>query len=110
MMCLISVYVLSEVFPIIKSGKGPQNMTILEGHDALLNCMVDGQPPPSTFWLFQNKDISTNHTVFPNGSLKLDSVQNTAKYEGLYSCFAKNKAGESRKSNATLTVHGKFDF
>ena len=96
------------VIPIIK--KGPKDIVKLAGEDVVFDCIVDGKPVPSTFWLFQNGNISTNHTISGNGSLELYKVQNTDAYEGSYSCYAENKAGKSENSNASLTVHGKLDF
>ncbi|XP_028394789.1 hemicentin-1-like [Dendronephthya gigantea] len=91
-------------YPIILTP--PSNKTSLQDRNVRFDCEVDGRPFPQTSWLFKNQTVSTNHSTFlSNGSLLLYSVQNNAEYEGSYSCFAKNEAGSSEKSNAFLTVH-----
>lgn len=68
---------------------------------------MDGRPRPRILWFFRNQPI--NHTrVLSNGSLLLSSVKNNDLYEGRYSCFAENSAGQSRMSIGYLTVDGKF--
>jgi hypothetical protein len=94
------------VYPVVLTG--PRNPTVLKGEDVRFDCKVDGRPNPSTSWLFKNQNISTNHSVLSNGSLLLYSVYNNDSYEGEYSCYAENEAGQSEKSNGYLTVHGKF--
>jgi hypothetical protein len=94
------------VYPIVLTE--PTHQTVLQNHSVRFDCEVDGRPKPSTSWLFKNQSVSTRHSVMSNGSLLLYSVQNNDLYEGEYSCFAENEAGQSERSGRNLTVHGKF--
>jgi hypothetical protein len=103
---IILINYFNIVYPAVLTG--PKNQTVLQGENVRFDCEVDGRPNPSTSWLFKNQNISTNHSVLSNDSLLLYSVQNNDLWEGEYSCYAENEAGQSEKSKGYLTVHGKF--
>ena len=95
------------VYPIVLSAQ--RNKTVLEGKNVSFDCKVDGRPRPKTLWLWKNQTINQpGARELSNGSLLLPSVENNELYEGRYSCFAENAAGESGRSVRYLTVHGKF--
>ena len=80
------------------------SMTAIEGHDTLLNCAGEGNPPPTITWLFGIEELLG---VLPNGSILLPSVQISS--EGNYTCRATNLLG-STEASLSLIIEGKLQF
>lgn len=70
----------------------PDNMTVYQGHTAVLHCQATGDPEPYIHWMVKDKtlDISRNRRFqkMPNGSLVITDV--TADDTGKYTCMAGN--------------------
>ena len=108
----------------------PNNITVVNGSEAMLNCTVVGDPLPSISWFVVNGvnisllfsiDLMTpfdrqgriNDTVITNTILNSTSIYSsirlmeTASFiAGDYACRASNSLGNINRT-ATLTVHGK---
>lgn len=39
---------------------GPQNLTVLDGKDATLNCRAVGAPTPNVTWIYNGKHLALN--------------------------------------------------
>ncbi|XP_078313477.1 inactive tyrosine-protein kinase 7-like isoform X2 [Crassostrea virginica] len=87
----------------------PKNMTIYEGHPAMLHCVAIGDPKPEINWdknYFQ--DINTSRVkLFSNGTLLISKVY--MEDQGRYGCVASNVAGKIR-IEAFLSVSTSIDF
>lgn len=75
----------------------------------MLQCHVDGSPPPSVTW---NKDgqplaESVRRRVLSSGSLQLAFIQSGDS--GRYTCTAANPAG-TVSLEMSLTVQGRFQW
>ena len=78
---------------------------MLEGQNVTFNCKVSGIPEPLTKWNFSGGSLP-EHRI-DNGTLTLYKVENTAEFEGRYTCTASNRAGLSF-TNVSLVVDGEF--
>ncbi|XP_048761303.2 protein sidekick-2-like isoform X2 [Ostrea edulis] len=67
-----------------------QNITI--------HCQGQGTPAPTMLWYFNSQLLQSSHklTVFPNGTLSITFLDMTES--GVYMCFARNEAGETKKA------------
>lgn len=83
---------------------GPQNLTVLDGKDATLNCNAVAAPKPNTTWYYNDTipvEIAGRVQVLPNGDLVIAAVKpNDA---GKYTCIRANEAG-SVNGSGFLTV------
>ena len=108
----------------------PDNITVVNGSEAILNCTVVGEPLPSISWfvvsgvnlslLFSiglmtpfDQQRRINDIVITNTTLNSTSIYSsmrlmeTASFiAGDYACSASNSLGNISRT-ATLTVHGK---
>ncbi|XP_062589109.1 inactive tyrosine-protein kinase 7-like [Saccostrea cucullata] len=87
----------------------PKNMTIYEGHPAMMHCVAIGDPKPEIHWdknYFQDID-SKRITLFPNGTLFFSKVY--MEDQGRYGCKASNVAGKVR-IEAFLTVSTSIEY
>ncbi|XP_072421818.1 hemicentin-1-like isoform X1 [Chiloscyllium punctatum] len=76
---------------------GVENLVIVVGKSAILECTATGIPTPSISWL-KNSQLLTE----TSGRLKIEKV--TQQDEGIYSCIATNGAGESQQ-DTRVTVY-----
>ncbi|XP_078319648.1 protein sidekick-like isoform X2 [Crassostrea virginica] len=67
-----------------------QNITI--------HCQGQGTPTPTMLWYFNSQILQSNQkvTVSPNGTLTITFLDMTES--GVYMCFARNDAGETKKA------------
>ncbi|XP_061168000.1 protein sidekick-2-like [Saccostrea echinata] len=67
-----------------------QNITI--------HCQGQGTPDPTVLWYFNSQLLRSTQklTVFPNGTLSITFLDMTDS--GVYMCFARNEAGETKKA------------
>nr|XP_022318503.1 protein sidekick-like isoform X2 [Crassostrea virginica] len=67
-----------------------QNITI--------HCQGQGTPTPTMLWFFNSQIIQSTQkvTVSPNGTLTITFLDMTES--GVYMCFARNEAGETKKA------------
>ncbi|KAL3268776.1 hypothetical protein HHI36_007876 [Cryptolaemus montrouzieri] len=82
----------------------PQNVTILDGKDANLNCRAVGAPTPNITWLYNNNNVmepSSRVQILESGDLLIVAVKETDA--GSYTCIRSNEAG-SVKGSAHLSV------
>ena len=108
----------------------PNNITVINGSEAVLNCTVVGDPLPSISWfVVDGVNISLlfsvglmtpfdqqgriNDTVITNTILNSTSIHSSVRLmetasfiAGDYACRASNSLGNISRI-ATLTVHGK---
>uniref|UniRef100_A0A8C2ZWU4 Hemicentin-1 n=1 Tax=Cyclopterus lumpus TaxID=8103 RepID=A0A8C2ZWU4_CYCLU len=77
----------------------PMKMSVIEGVDAILPCVVHGVPPPTVSWAKERQLISPfspRHTQLPSGSMKI--LETRRSDSGLYVCVALNIAGNLTQS------------
>ncbi|XP_045475699.1 protein sidekick [Harmonia axyridis] len=82
----------------------PQNVTVLDGKDANLNCRAVGAPTPNITWIFDENDViepSSRVQILESGDLLIVSVKETDA--GHYTCIRSNEAG-TVKGSAYLSV------
>ena len=108
----------------------PSNTTVINGSEAMLNCMVVGDPLPSISWLVvsgvnislllsiglmtpfdqQGRIIDTliTNTILNSTSIysSVRLMETPSFIAGDYACRASNSLGNINRT-ATLTVHGK---
>ena len=80
-----------------------ENVTVLEGNDALLRCDVEGNPAPQVTWFAPNGAVVQNQTSGTN--LTLQDVSRAS--HGTYNCTVKNYLG-SDSGTVHLDVQCKF--
>ncbi|XP_046680839.1 protein sidekick isoform X3 [Homalodisca vitripennis] len=73
----------------------PQNVTVLDGKDAIISCRVAGAPTPNITWIYQDSepvDLSGRLQVLESGDLLVAAVRESDA--GKYSCVRANEAGQ----------------
>ncbi|CAH1399529.1 unnamed protein product [Nezara viridula] len=80
--------------PIVEIG--PANQTLPRHSVAILPCQVRGQHVTSWSKDGSTLKITHRHSVFTNGTLQIDDLENTDS--GVYTCTAKSDSGESYAS------------
>ena len=78
---------------------------LVEGQNVTFNCKVNGIPEPLIKWNFSGGSLP-EHRI-DSGTLTLYKVENTAEFEGRYTCTASNRAGLSF-TDVSLVVDGEF--
>lgn len=70
----------------------PDNMTVYQGHTAVLHCQATGDPEPYIHWMVKDKTLDMNQNrrfqKLSNGSLLISRV--SADDTGKYTCMAGN--------------------
>lgn len=56
---------LSAVPPRIRPSGAPQELSVLEGQEARLDCEADGQPPPDVAWLKDGRPLGEDSGAPP---------------------------------------------
>ncbi|XP_033111498.1 myopalladin-like, partial [Anneissia japonica] len=88
----------------------PQDLIVVEGKVARFNCKVTGRPPPDFEWLLNGQPVrlDRNHQVIINeGGINSLVIYYTAPADaGVYTCTAKNRAGQNQFS-VNLNVEAK---
>ena len=69
-------------------------------------CNANGVPRPAISWRFNGGPLPPLSRANTSGMLSLFLVNNTAEYEGNYTCTAASRAGVDN-ATAKLTVDGK---
>lgn len=73
--------------------RGPTDTLTDEGERLELDCIANGFPKPTTYWLINGVDTRLDSTIRTDGSrLIIDSLQK--KHAGIVQCFARNEEGE----------------
>lgn len=85
----------------------PEDVGVLEGGTAILECAPPkGSPPPTTFWkrngIILELEKLERFSLEGEGTLIIDKVQ--ASDEGEYQCVAKNVAGIKASAKAQLSL------
>lgn len=74
--------------------------TVIFGNNVTIDCHVTGIPPPDIIWLLNDRLIQNNNIVQKGNRLHL--YETSLKEEGVFTCIAKNRAGED---NAHTNVY-----
>ncbi|XP_055385446.1 twitchin isoform X34 [Condylostylus longicornis] len=83
-----------------------QDVTILDGEQLLLSCIVKGDPEPQITWHKNGKAISSSEVVdlkYKNGIATLTIHEVFPEDEGVYTCTATNSMG-SIETKSKLTI------
>ena len=89
--------------------KGPNDTEILQGQNAILDCVARGHPTPKVVWAMGgngDKPIppDSRFVIMPGGSLLIQNAK--MKDAGIYQCIAINGAG-SDSAGAIIRVKGR---
>ncbi|KAF9816679.1 hypothetical protein SFRURICE_018559 [Spodoptera frugiperda] len=88
-------YVYRDVYINVQSippeiTEGPENLTRVDGSEAVLKCRVFGAPKPIVKWMKDDVDVTGGkYNITPDGDLVIRDVSYTDV--GTYQCYAKNK-------------------
>uniref|UniRef100_A0A672SVC9 Inactive tyrosine-protein kinase 7-like n=1 Tax=Sinocyclocheilus grahami TaxID=75366 RepID=A0A672SVC9_SINGR len=83
----------------------PENMTVYQGHTAVLHCQATGDPPPFIQWKKKDKFLEADKSRFqkmPNGSLVVHDV--STEDTGSYTCIAGNSCNIAHTSAELYVV------
>ncbi|XP_068626335.1 neuroglian isoform X1 [Battus philenor] len=100
-------YVYKDVYINVQSippeiKEGPENLTKVDGSEAVLKCRVFGAPKPIVKWMRDDVDVTGGkYNITSEGDLVIRDVSYTDV--GTYECYAKNKFGE-KSAYGSLTV------
>ncbi|XP_012942941.1 hemicentin-1 [Aplysia californica] len=88
--------------------EGPEEVTVLYGQSAILECESGGDPPPTVLWkkdgvILDTDNPEAGYYLSLRGSLTIDAA--VLRDAGSYSCSATNPAGVVSRE-ISLTVHG----
>ncbi|KAL4704425.1 hypothetical protein ACJJTC_000424 [Scirpophaga incertulas] len=73
--------------------EGPENLTKVDGSEAVMRCRVFGAPRPIVKWMKDDVDLTGGkYNITPEGDLVIRDVSFTDV--GTYQCYASNKFGE----------------
>nr|XP_018910641.1 PREDICTED: protein sidekick isoform X1 [Bemisia tabaci] len=78
----------------------PQNITVLDGKDAVLTCRVAGAPIPNTTWIYEDHqpvDSNGRFQILEQGDLLIAAVRE--QDSGKYTCLRANEAGKVEASS-----------
>ena len=75
----------------------PEQITLPQGREGRLLCLVEGQPPPKVEWSKVGEELRNNRNIYVQGTtLILTNVKVSDR--GVYVCTAENAGGASRAS------------
>nr|XP_034837376.1 neuroglian isoform X3 [Maniola hyperantus] len=100
-------YVYKDVYINVQSippeiKEGPENLTKVDGSEAVLKCRVFGAPKPIVQWMRDDIEVTGGkYNITTEGDLVIRDVSYTDV--GTYQCYAKNKFGE-KSAFGSLTV------
>ncbi|XP_055684947.1 protein sidekick isoform X2 [Lutzomyia longipalpis] len=78
--------------PILE--QAPENVTVLDGKDATIQCRAVGAPTPNITWIYNESqpiEVSGRVQVLDSGDLLISNVRESDA--GLYTCSRSNEAG-----------------
>ncbi|XP_059140077.1 tyrosine-protein phosphatase Lar-like [Physella acuta] len=82
----------------------PINTKVVKGNFLHLSCFVEAKPPPTTFWLFQGRNITpSNRIAIVNQDQELLIAEVGKEWEGQFTCVTSNKYG-SISAGSFVTV------
>ncbi|CAG2162952.1 unnamed protein product, partial [Oppiella nova] len=83
-----------------------RNITVVASEPLIVRCPVGGYPLESITWERAGHHLPYNHRqkVHDNGTLEVYHIER-ATDEGLYTCVAKNKKGQTAQSTVYVRVH-----
>ena len=87
--------------------KRPVDRVVAEGQNVTFPCEANGVPVPVIKWNFSGGALARHR--LEEGTLTLYKVENTAEFEGNYTCIASSSAGTTA-TNITLIVDSEFVF
>ncbi|CAH0765981.1 unnamed protein product [Diatraea saccharalis] len=100
-------YVYKDIYINVQSippeiKEGPENLTKVDGSEAVMKCRVFGAPKPIVRWMRDDVDLTGGkYNITAEGDLVIRDVSFTDM--GAYQCYAKNKFGE-KSAYGSLTV------
>lgn len=80
-----------------------KDCTVSEGQDFVLECLVEGKPPPHVTWLVNDKPFQYAHNTYKDGIAKLSVLDALPEDDAVYTCVAENKLG-TVSCSAKVTV------
>ncbi|XP_053624986.1 peroxidasin [Plodia interpunctella] len=86
--------------------KGPEDVIVNFGEDAMFSCVATGEPKPEIMWLRDSAALpldANRYEVMHNGTLMVHSAN--MEDIGDFECMAKNPAGEARSRPARMIIH-----
>lgn len=85
--------------------QNPQNRTVIEGQDTILECEFSGDPKPKVVWEKNKEALHEEDDYKINGSQLI--IENARlEFNGLYSCEASIGNIRRRSKKGQLTVQG----
>ncbi|KAG7466950.1 hypothetical protein MATL_G00147860 [Megalops atlanticus] len=83
-----------------------KDCSVSEGQDFVLQCSVEGKPPPHITWLLNDKPVPYTHASFENGVAQLMVLDALPEDDGSYTCVAENPHGRAA-CTARVTIKEK---
>ncbi|CAJ1060969.1 hemicentin-1 [Xyrichtys novacula] len=87
-----------HVPPGLDGAGSTEDVTVVRGHLASLQCIADGTPTPTMTWLKEGVALITDpHLKFLNLNTTLQIIQAQVNDTGRYTCSANNTAGQASR-------------
>ncbi|XP_029819877.1 hemicentin-1, partial [Manacus vitellinus] len=84
--------------PSLDNAGGTEEVTVLRGSAAAMECLTDGSPAPSVTWFKDGHPLGLGaHLTSSNQGMVLHVVQAEPGDTGRYTCVASNAAGDTSK-------------
>ncbi|KAI5614770.1 hemicentin-1 isoform X1 [Silurus asotus] len=84
--------------PSLNGAGNTDDVTLVKGSMVALVCVSDGTPNPSLSWIKEGAGLTMDsHVTLLNHNSTLQISQIQVAHTGLYTCIARNQAGEARR-------------
>lgn len=89
---------LSSVPPGLDGAGSTEDVTVVRGNLASLQCVADGTPTPTVSWLKEGETLIPDpHLKFMNLNTSVQIIQAQVNDTGRYTCVANNTAGQASR-------------